>query len=30
MIIDTHAHIGHIPDFNMTTEQLLYSQKGNI
>ena len=27
MIIDTHAHIGHIPDFNMTTEQLLYSME---
>ncbi len=27
MIIDTHAHIGHILDFNMTTEQLLYSME---
>ena len=27
MIIDTHAHIGSILDFNMTTEQLLYSME---
>lgn len=27
MIIDTHAHIGHILDFNMTTEQILYSME---
>lgn len=27
MIIDTHTHIGHILDFNMSTEQILYSMK---
>ena len=25
MIIDTHAHIGTLPPFDMTIEQVLYS-----